>query len=55
MLSSRVIYMVVVVSRTSDARVSMSVSDGLEAGEGISKYAYPFMVRECDESRMYGD
>ncbi len=47
--------MVVVVSRSSDARMSMSVSDGLEAGEGINKYADPFMVLECDESRMYGD
>ncbi len=45
--------MVVVVSRTSDARVGMSVSDGLEAREGIGKYAYPFVVRECGESRMY--
>ncbi len=47
--------MVVVVSSTSDARMSMSVSDGLKAGKGIGKYAYPFTIRECDESRMDGD
>ena len=47
--------MVVVVSRTSDARVGMSVSDGLEAREGIGKYTDLFMVLECGESRMYGD
>ena len=47
--------MVVLVSRTPDAWVSMLVPDGLEAGEGIGEYTDPFMVRECGESRMYGD
>ncbi len=47
--------MVVVVSRTPDASVSMPVPDGLEAGEGIGKYTDPVMVLECGERRMYGD
>ena len=47
--------MVVVISRIPDAKVSMLVSDGLKAGEGIGEYTDLFMVLECGESRMYGD
>ena len=47
--------MVVVISRIPDAKVSMLVPDGLEAGERISEYTEPFMVLECSESRMYGN
>ena len=47
--------MVVVVSRTPDAWVSMLVPDGLKTGEGVAEYPDPFMDLECRESRVYGD
>ena len=39
--------MVVVVSRTPEAWVSMLMPDGLEAREGIGEYTDLFMVLEC--------
>ncbi len=44
-----------VAPRTSDTRVAMVVSYGLEAGEGIGEYTEPIVFRKYGESRVYGD
>ena len=44
----------VVVLCTSGARVGMVVPNGLEAGQGVREYAYPFVCGERSKGRVYG-
>ena len=48
-------HVVMVVPRTADTRVGVLVMYAMEVGEGIGKYTDPFVLRECGESRVYGD
>ena len=46
--------MVVVVLYTSGTKVGMVVPNGLEVGQGVREYTYPFVCGERGKGRVYG-